>query len=138
MAKRAPARVVAFYEVWTYSQATGELKQDGKLVGTGYSGRNVPDGPQGRDNPELEGLPNVGPIPRGLYNIKNPIPVAHNAPPVFPLTPNGHDARGRSGFQIHGNNVRNDASRGCIIMDFPVRAAIRKTIKKDSKLEVTA
>ncbi len=46
---------------------------------------------------------------------------AQRAARCFRLAPKGHDAHGRSGFQIHGNNVKNDASRGCIIMDFPVR-----------------
>ena len=123
--------------MWTYSQSTGELKQNGKLMGTGYSGRNVPGGPQGRNNPELEAMPNIGPVPRGRYTIPNPVKVAHNSPPVFPLAPKGHNAHGRTGFQIHGNNVKNDASRGCIILDFPVRTAIKKTLKKDREIEVT-
>ena len=124
--------------MWTYSQSTGELKQNGKRIGTGYSGRNVPDGPQGRNNPDLEATPNVGPIPRGRYLIKNPLRVPYHAPPVFPLAPQGHNAHGRSGFQIHGNNVKNDASQGCIILDYPIRAAIQRTLLQDAELEVGA
>lgn len=124
--------------MWIYSQSTGQLKRGGTLMGTGYSGRNVPDWPQGRDNPDLEILPDVGPIPRGQYTIGDPIQVPHHAPPVFPLTPQGHDAHGRSGFQIHGNNVQNDASHGCIILDFPVRTAIQKALADDRGLQVTA
>lgn len=124
--------------MWTYSQSTGELSKDGKSIGTGYSGRNVQDGPQGRNNPELEATPDVGPIPRGLYTIGDPVKVQNNAPPVFPLTPDGHDACGRSGFEIHGNNVRNDASRGCVILDFPVRVAIEALLKEDHSIEVIA
>jgi hypothetical protein len=43
---------------WTYAQKTGELQQDGKNVATGYSGA----GP-GKNNPEMENIRNVGPIP---------------------------------------------------------------------------
>lgn len=124
--------------MWTYSQSKRELRHDGKLIGMGYSGRNVPGGPQGRNNPALEALRDVGPIPRGPYIVGDPIAVPHHAPPVFPLTPNGHTAHGRTGFQIHGNNVQNDASHGCIILDFPIRTAINATLAADRALEVTA
>jgi hypothetical protein len=56
----------------------------------------------------------------------------------MPLTPEGHAAHGRSGFQIHGNNVRNDASHGCIILDFPVRVAIENALQQNRVIEVTA
>jgi hypothetical protein len=123
--------------MWTYSQSTGQLRHDGTLKGGGYSGRNVPDGPQGRNNPDLESLPDVGPIPRGGYMIGDPIVVARHAPPVFALTPKGHDAHGRTSFLIHGNNVQNDASHGCIILDYPVRTAINESLQTDRAIEVT-
>ncbi len=124
--------------MWTYSQKTGALRRDGTPMGTGYSGRNVRNGLRGRNNPDLEATPDVGPIPRGHYRIGDPVSVPHHAPPVFPLSPQGHQAHGRSGFQIHGNNVQNDASHGCIILDYPVRTAILKTLAEDRALEVTA
>ena len=124
--------------MWTYSQTTGTLSQDGTFVASGYSGRDVPGGPQGRNNPELESMPNVGPIPRGNYAIGTPVPVPNHAPPVFPLTPVGHDAHGRSGFLIHGNNVHNDASRGCIILDYPYRRLLEESLSADRSLEVTS
>ena len=33
------------------------------------------------------------------------------------LTPLGHNALGRTGFMIHGNNVQDNASQGCVILD---------------------
>ena len=122
--------------MFTYSQATGELFQDGKLIGTGYSGRNIPDGPQGRNNPGLESVRDVGPIPRGLYTIDDPVSVPNHAFPVFALIPHGQPPYGRTGFLIHGNNVQNDASRGCIILDFPARTAVEEALQNDRELEV--
>lgn len=40
------------------------------------------------------------------------------------LTPIGHNALGRSGFMIHGNNVQNNASQGCIIPGSAIRQQI--------------
>lgn len=40
------------------------------------------------------------------------------------LTPAGHNALGRSGFMIHGNNVQNNASQGYIILGPSIRQQI--------------
>lgn len=40
------------------------------------------------------------------------------------LTPIGHSALGRSAFMIHGNNVQNNASQGCIILGPTLRQQI--------------
>jgi len=40
------------------------------------------------------------------------------------LTPMGHNALGRSGFMIHGNNVQNNASQGCIILGPAIRQQV--------------
>jgi len=82
-------------------------------------------------------MPNVGPIPRGNWAIGDPVQIPNHAPPVFPLSPVGHDAHGRTGFLIHGNNVANDASRGCIIMDYPYRRLVEASLSKDRALAVT-
>ncbi len=54
-------------QAWTYAQTTGELQRDDKLVATGYSG----NGP-GKNNPAMEDVPNVGPIPSGDWTIAGP------------------------------------------------------------------
>jgi hypothetical protein len=47
---------------WQYSQSTGELKLNNQLVtDDGYSGFG-----QGRDNPQMENIRNVGLIPHGV------------------------------------------------------------------------
>lgn len=110
--------------MWIYKQSTGALARRTWLItgtpydvaiGTGYSGYA-----QGLNNPELESMPFVGPIPKGLYGI-SPM-YTHKADHIgerLRLTPFGHRAHGRSGFLIHGDNSTpepSDASRGCIIL----------------------
>jgi hypothetical protein len=111
---------------WEYSQSTGELRrvQNGTRTrtGSGYSGRNT-----GLNNPASENQANVGPIPRGTWRIGTPRRSPNTGPHVLDLTPIGHTAHGRTGFQIHGDNTTpqpNDASHGCIILPRSVRETI--------------
>jgi hypothetical protein len=50
------------------------------------------------------------------------------------LTPVGHDAFGRDGFLIHGDNLTHDASTGCIILPPEIRDMIAAS--EDRDLEV--
>lgn len=100
---------------WTYSQSTGELRRSGILVGTGYSGAGA-NAASGRNNPSMENIPNHGPIPTGQYQISAAYNHPQKGPMSMTLTPVGHNALGRSGFMIHGNNAQNNASQGCIIL----------------------
>jgi hypothetical protein len=50
------------------------------------------------------------------------------------LTPDGHDARGRDGFLIHGDNTRHDASTGCVILPRDIRDQISSS--GDNEIEV--
>ena len=105
--------------MFVYSQSTGELLYDGVLLATGYAGYG-----EGRNNPHLENVENVGPIPKGLYLIGEPRDSKRTGPHVLDLTPVDHDALGRTSFQIHGDNRTNDASHGCIIMPRKIREYI--------------
>ena len=109
---------------WVWSQSAGRLYRDGKPVAVGYSGRNVVGGQQGRNNPAVEGVRAVGPIPKGRYSIAAPRASKKTGAYVMPLEPIGHNAQGRSAFQIHGDNARGDASSGCIILPRGVREQI--------------
>jgi hypothetical protein len=111
---------------WTYSQSTGQLSRNGSLVATGYSGT----GP-GRNNSSAEGTRNLGPIPRGHYHIGPAHDTQTHGPHVMDLTPVGHNALGRDGFLIHGDNTRHDASTGCIILPRDVRDQISNTGDND-------
>lgn len=106
--------------MWTYSQSTGVLTRDGKKIWTGYSGTG-----DGRNNPGMQDVPNVGPIPQGNYTIGAPYNDPHLGPCVMHLDPQqGTDDFGRSLFRMHGNNAENDASEGCVIMDHNTRVMV--------------
>jgi hypothetical protein len=110
--------------MWTYQQSTGHLSRDGKLIATGYSGHGA-----GLNNPAMQYVEGVGPLPQGEYLIGAPHnPIDHLGPIAMPLTAKaGTDTRGRSAFFMHGDNAAADhsASDGCIIMPPQVRAAVR-------------
>lgn len=118
--------------MWTYSQSTGELLNDGAFAGTGYSGTG-----DGRNNPDMQNVQNVGPIPQGEYDIGLEYDDDHLGPCVMALTPSEDtNTFGRSLFRIHGDNARHDASHGCIILGPSIRWAIADTAP--IKIRVTA
>ena len=51
-------------KTYTYSQSSGQLKFYGEVLGTGYSGRD-----KGKNNPAMQHVKNVGPVPVGEYEI---------------------------------------------------------------------
>ena len=118
--------------MWTYEQWTGRLSHDGEFAGTGYSGHG-----KGKNNPELESTPMVGPIPQGWYSIAAPEDTATHGPYVMRLTPAKETVvYGRSGFLIHGDSRRapGTASEGCIILVPALRVRIWES--GDHKLTV--
>ena len=120
---------------WTYTQKSGELRQDGKPVATGYSGAGV-----GKNNPALEDVPNVGPIPQGNWTIAGPpTDTADHGPYVLKLNPSaGTETFGRSGFLMHGDSKEHPgcASHGCVILPRSVREQVWNSGDRD--LEVLA
>ena len=120
---------------WTYKQSTGDLDRDGVHVATGYSGHGA-----GLNNPAMEAVHGVGPIPAGGYRIGPPrVPVDHLGVVAMPLTPVAANlAHGRSAFFMHGDNARGDhsASDGCIIMPHAVRQGVADS--GDHDLQVIA
>lgn len=101
-----------------YSVPTGKLYYYGEFVAQGYAGRL-----EGRNNVEMQSVRNVGPIPIGNWrvsgwgNSKGPLTAR--------LTPAKEtETYGRSGFLIHGDNVKGDASQGCIVLPRAGRAFI--------------
>lgn len=106
---------------WEYSQSTGRLTWNGRVVGNGYSGSGI-----GRNNADLEDIRNVGPIPRGRYAIGSPRTHPNKGPVTMSLTPVGHAAHNRTAFLIHGDSIANpgNASQGCIILPRNIRGRI--------------
>lgn len=118
--------------MWTYDSKTGTISQDGINRAIGYSGHG-----DGLNNPDLESVKSVGPIPRGKWRIVRWDDThGDKGPVVGVLEPVGHDAHGRTGFLIHGDNAlaNHSASHGCIIASRPLREWWR--LSKDNDLEV--
>ena len=116
---------------WIYSQSTGELWHDDKLIGKGYSGNLT-----NKNNPDRQHVRGMGPLPRGTYQI-----TGHSrskGPMTIILKQIAGDSFGRSAFRIHGEKVPpalpGFASEGCIIMQPAVRAKI--ILSGDHTLEV--
>jgi len=124
--------------MWTWDQSAGTLSHNGSRISSGYAGKG-----RGRNNPALQGVAGVGPLPRGHYRIGTPRTSQRTGPyamDLYPIdaTPNDtrHDTTGRSAFQIHGDSVRapGTASSGCIILPRVIRERIWKS--GDHDLEV--
>ncbi len=116
---------------WKYDQSSGELMYNGSLIGTGYAGKGI-----GKNNPAMQHVKYVGPIPVGEYSIGHSYKSSTGLGSiVMDLNPNGHNALGRTLFRIHGDNSTGTASEGCIIMPRKVRTLMSTT--QDRILEVT-
>jgi hypothetical protein len=109
--------------MWSYIQDSGSLytSQHTGRIASGYSGYG-----SGRNNPELQWEPSIGPIPVGMYTIESPVDTVTHGPFVLPLTPDPTNVMwGRSSFLIHGDRIENAgqylASHGCIILPRPIR-----------------
>ena len=117
---------------WRYEQNTGTLYDElGKIAGQGYSGKGA-----GVNNPSLENVPNVGPIPCGGWKIGPPFYSEAHGPFCLPLQ--ARTFQSRWGFLIHGDSVaragQQQASEGCIILTREVRMKVWNS--GDHELEV--
>lgn len=123
---------------WTYEQATGRLLDpQGERVATGYAGGNCGKNPEGKNNPDLQAMSCIGPLPVGRYTVGEPIDHAHLGPYALPLTPDeANEMFGRSAFYVHGDSrsTPGAASQGCIILPRAVRVQV--WVSGDHALEV--
>jgi RHS repeat-associated protein len=118
---------------WIWSQSRGQLSyldnHTGITIpiekGKGYSGA-----PGAVNDSAREHEKNIGPIPKGTYDI-GPIDtvVSNQTGKEFPramrITRRGRDPYGRDGFIIHDGDMKNrTSSKGCIILPDEVREAI--------------
>lgn len=112
--------------VWVFDSLSGRLSLDGAFVCFAYSGHGA-----GRDNPQLETVADVGPIPEGSYSISLEPAGSHAnlGDPVLRFTPlPGTEMHGRSGFLGHGDNAKHDASLGCIVFPYGPRCTMALTL----------
>lgn len=140
---------------WRYQQSTGKLFRSvdppaeqprpaateteacgptWQLEGEGYSGHGA-----GVNNPLMQAERDLGPIPRGFYDISGPFDHPTRGDFVMRLTPRpGDEMFRRSGFLMHGDLKsapgKHLASLGCIIMPRDVRERVAES--GDKLLEV--
>ena len=110
------------------------LRPDGTLLGRGYSGAGA-----GKNNPSLENVVDIGPIPSGIYRIGDPQWHPLLGEYAIPLTPDvANDMFGRSDFWLHGDSDIHPgaASKGCPVLALAYREAIVKS--GDRGLEVVS
>ena len=110
---------------WIFEQRTGKLYDpQGNCVATGYAGGNCGKNPEGINNPDMQGVKGVGPLPVGLYTLGEPVLKSHLGPFAIPLIPDpSNEMFGRSSFYCHGDSIASpgSASEGCIIVPRPIR-----------------
>lgn len=133
-----------------YKQSTGEITtNDSTLIGTGFAGNG-----EGFNNPAMDHVQGVGPLPKGKYDIGEPYDNLNTGPFTLPLTPHPDNVMyGRSGFKIHGgapnmtsdgfvimNGKKEPVSEGCCCQNYTVREAVNEIAHKtnDKILEVIA
>lgn len=113
-------------KTFTYSQHSGILTDDqGIQVAVGWAGNH-----DGKNNPDMQQVRCVGPLPRGVYKVESWIDVhPHLGPDVAPLTQVSGETYGRGDFFIHGPSVASDRygqeSKGCIVITRPMRQQVR-------------
>lgn len=123
--------------MWTWHQAAGELRHNGKLVSRGYSGKG-----RGKNNPSMQHMQAMGPIPRGdwklidVYNSKRVGPFAITVHAADGTADDRHDETGRSAFRIHGDSIKapGTASMGCIILPRAIREQMWRSGDRDLRV----
>ncbi len=109
--------------MWTWHQREGAIyTADDVCFAKGYAGCLL-----GKNNPDMQDVIAVGPIPRGRYTIIAPHDSHEHGPYVLGLQPDlTNNMRGRSGFLIHGDSIHapGTASKGCIILSKMARMSI--------------
>lgn len=114
---------------WQYRRSDGMLSQDSVFAGYGYSGHGI-----GKNNPDMQSVPNVGCIPAGAWIIGPAYTDPEKGPIVMRLSPEPDtETYGRTGFLIHGDSIKapGTASEGCIILSRAIRQQISDSDDND-------
>jgi hypothetical protein len=124
--------------MWKFEQSTGKLfDPQGAYVATGYAGGNCGKNPEGMNNPDMQSVPNVGPLPQGIYTFGVVVDHSTLGPFAIQLIPEPENIMfGRGHFFMHGDTEPpGNASEGCIIMPRSVRDACHAATA-ETKLQV--
>jgi len=116
----------------TYSQTIGIFTMPDGTTYHGHAGKGA-----GLNNPEMQNVHGVGPLPQGLYNLETwkdgsaySAEDARLGPFVCRLDPDpANEMYGRNGFFLHGGDGSNPPtdSEGCIVLFRAAREAIAAT-----------
>jgi hypothetical protein len=122
--KEPPAPNPRKHLILTFSQTTGTLTDnEGQIVATGWSGHG-----EGKNNPLMQSVHNVGPLPQGLYKVGVWEDHPHLGHMVAHLSMVDGKDFGRDGFFIHGPSKDKDKygeeSQGCIVVPRPDRQKV--------------
>ena len=120
--------------MWNYQQDTGDLSLGGTFYERGYSGHG-----DGLNNPALQAVHNVGPLPKGFWRMGAPVDHERLGSLAIPLYPcEGTETFGRTGFYVHGDELGAPgqflASDGCAIFSHATRMTLNNS--PDKILEV--
>jgi hypothetical protein len=115
-----------------YSQTTGIMtKDDGSFVAKGWAGNDYrpkenPTRIHGKNNPAMESVNSIGPLPKGAYAVGSWGNHGELGPNSASLTQTSGDTFGRSGFFIHGPGGPDpsNCSKGCIVISHDARMAV--------------
>jgi hypothetical protein len=116
----------------TFYQSSGECYLFGRLLAKGWAGQG-----EGYNNPDMQGISNIGPLPRGFYTIGPSYHHPELGPVVMNLTPDpANEMFGRSLFRIHGASAAHPelSSKGCIVL--PREARDRIHLSYETRLGV--
>lgn len=107
---------------YQFEQLTGELLDPtNTIVAHGYAGREA-----GKNNPAMQNVKGIGPLPRGWYTAQAPADSALVGKYALRLVPDpSNEMYGRNSFFMHGDSSEHPgmASHGCIVMPRNVREA---------------
>lgn len=101
--------------MWVWASKTGALLDHKLRLKTyGYAGREA-----GFNNPLMQHIKGIGPIPEGLYTMEAPHESPTTGPYSLRLVPHeDNEMYGRSSFAMHGDSTAapGTASHGCIVV----------------------
>src|ERR1700691_5600527 len=124
--------------MWIWKQRQGELWHSDEKIASGYAGGDCGQRKDGINNPALQNVAKVGPLPQGKYTFGTPVAQSHLGPFAIPLIPSPDNQMfGRDDFYCHGDTTPSgNASEGCIILARAIRNMIAASPDKD--LEVVS
>ena len=118
--------------MWIYEQALGRISHNNATLCMGYAGKG-----DGKNNPAMQNIPFIGPLPCGDYTIGAPYDSPHTGDYTLPLTPNpANEMFGRNEFKIHGDSIEHpgEASDGCVIAALYARKRIWESGDRDFRV----